>query len=42
MREGGLVKGAREGGTGRGMDMDSGREEASRGGIERGREGARE
>ena len=39
---GGLVKGMSEEGTGRGMDMDSGREEASRGGIERGREGARE
>ena len=40
------VSGGREGmseeGTGRGMDMDSGREEASRGGIERGQEGARE
>ena len=41
VREGGLVKGTREEGTGRGMDMDSGREEASRGGTERGREGAR-
>ena len=41
MREGGLVKGTSEEGTGRGMDKDSGREEASRGGIERGREGAR-
>ena len=38
--EGGMVKGTSEEGTGR--DMDSGREEASRGGIERGREGARE
>ena len=37
MREGGLMKGTSEEGTGRGMD--SGREEASRG-IERGREGA--
>ena len=42
VREGGLVKGMSEEGTGRGMDMDSGREQASRGGIERGREGARE
>ena len=41
-REAGLVKGTSEEGTGRGMDMDSGREDASRGGIERGREGARE
>ena len=39
-REGWLVKGTSEEGTGRGMD--SGRVEASRGGIERGREGARE
>ena len=37
VREGGLVKGTSEEGTGR--DMDSGREEVSRGGIERGREG---
>ena len=37
-----LVKGTSEEGTGRCLDMDSGREEASRGGIERGREGARE
>ena len=36
------MKGMREEGTGRGMEMDCGREEASRGGIERGREGARE
>ena len=42
VREGGLMKGTSEEGMGRGMDMDSGREEASRGGIERGREGARE
>ena len=42
MREGGLVKGTNEEGMGRGMDMDSGWEEASRGGVERGREGARE
>ena len=35
-------EGTSEEGTGRGMDMDSGREEASRGGIEQGREGARE
>ena len=40
--EGGLVKGTSAEGTGRGMDMDSVREEASRVGIERGREGARE
>ena len=40
MGEGGLVKGTSEEGTGR--DMDSRREEASRGVIERGREGARE
>ena len=33
------MKGTSEEGTGRCMDMDSGREEASRGGIERGREG---
>ena len=33
------MKGTSEEGTGRGMDI--GREEASRGGIERGREGAR-
>ena len=39
-REGGLVKGTSLEGTGR--DMDSGREEVRRGGIERGREGARE
>ena len=39
---GGMEGGTSEEGTGRGMDMDSGREEASRGGIERGREGARE
>ena len=38
MREGGLVKGASEEGTGRGMD--SGREEASGGGIGRGMEGS--
>ena len=37
MREGGLTKGTSEEGTGRGMD--SGREEASGGGIERGMEG---
>ena len=36
------MKGTSEEGTGRGMDMDRGRDEASRGGIERGREGARE
>ena len=39
MREGRLVKGTSEEGTGRDMDMDSGREEASRGGLsEEGRE----
>ena len=38
-REGGLVKGTSEDGTGRGMDMDSMREEASRGRLsEEGRE----
>ena len=42
VREGWLVNGTSDEGTGRGVDMDSGREEASRGGIERGREGARE
>ena len=36
------MKGRSEEGTGRGMDMDSGREEASRGWIDRGSEGARE
>ena len=37
--EGGRVgEGNEREGTGRGMDMYSGREEASRGGIERGRE----
>ena len=40
LREGGLMKGTSEEGTGRGID--GGREEASGGGIERGREGARE
>ena len=40
LREGGLMKGTSEEGTGRGMK--AGKEEASGGGIERGREGARE
>ena len=39
-REGGLMKGTSEEGMGRGMD--GGRDEASGGGIERGREVARE
>ena len=39
LREGGLMKGTSEEGTGRGMD--GGREEASGGGIARGKGGAR-
>ena len=39
--EGGLLKGTSEEGTGRGMDMDSGREEVSRGGIEHGCKGGK-
>ena len=39
LRKGGLMKGTSEEGTGRGMD--GGREEASEGGIERGKKGAR-
>ena len=40
--EGGLVKETIEEGTGGGMAMGNGREEANRRGIERGREEARE
>ena len=40
LREGGLMMGTREEGTGRGMG--GGREEASGGGIARGKDGARE
>ena len=40
LREGGLMMGTSEEGTGRGMD--GGRDEASGGGIARGKDGARE
>ena len=40
MREGGLMRGTSEEGTGRGMG--GGREEASGGGIARGKDGAKE